>query len=98
MCFFSAHMYLLLPCLRVTHLPDSTEETAAKALSFRPQTGLPVCSISTIRRMKLMSSRLMYSISDPSDSHRIPARNQKPLISMPGGLFEGEYSPFTTQT
>lgn len=82
----------------VTHLPDSTEETAAKALSFNPQTGLPVCSISTIRRMKLMSSKLMYSISDPSDSHRIPIRNQRLLTSIQDGFFKGEYSPFPTQS
>lgn len=47
--------------------------------------------------MKLMSSKLMYSISDPSDSHRIPAGNQRLLTSMQDGLCKGEYSPFPTQ-
>jgi len=94
--YFCPHLPVLLPGSTVTHLPESTEETAAKALSLSPQTGFPVCSISTIRRMKLMSRRLMYSISDPSDSPRIPAGNQQPHTSVPNGFFKGKYSSFPT--
>ena len=56
-----------------TELPDRTVKIAAKALSLRPSMMLLEWTSSRHIRLKPTMSRMMYSISDTSDSHRMPA-------------------------
>lgn len=57
-------------------LPESTVKTAAKALSLSPSMTLLVWTSSKHMRLNPTTSRMMYSISEISDSHSIPAKHR----------------------